>query len=184
MISVEDFQYFKIFLWKVKKKSNIKWSIWIYFFLGAVWGNCRAHSYTQSQAEIVNDGGIRPGKGVQVNLVRVDETHVFKHAEDALQTQTTPSVSSHWLQLSTCNLSLLTHRCWVLETLAVKPTLSYISWESAWGDQSTSIPMSTSRNQTCLLKIDVPVSGFMEHQSPQWALCQGTTFPILSGIPD
>lgn len=28
-----------------------------------------------------------PGQGVLVYLVRVDETHVFKHAEDALQTK-------------------------------------------------------------------------------------------------
>lgn len=32
------------------------------------------------------DGVVKPGQSVQVNLVRGDKTHVFKHAEDALQT--------------------------------------------------------------------------------------------------
>lgn len=35
------------------------------------------------------DGAVKPGKSLQVNLVSVDETHVFKHAEDALQTHNT-----------------------------------------------------------------------------------------------
>lgn len=29
---------------------------------------------------------VKPGKGVQVNLVCIDESHIFKHADDALQT--------------------------------------------------------------------------------------------------
>lgn len=32
---------------------------------------------------------VRPGKGVQVNLVCIDESHIFKHADNALQTNIT-----------------------------------------------------------------------------------------------
>lgn len=58
----------------------------------------------------MNDGVVRPGESVQVNLVRVDETHVFKHAEDALQTQMTGPIASLLflsLLLCTSNLFLL-----------------------------------------------------------------------------
>lgn len=42
-----------------------------------------------------NDEVVKPGQSVQVDLVRGDETHVFKHAEDALHTNTqTGSVTS------------------------------------------------------------------------------------------
>lgn len=53
-----------------------------------------------------NDEVVKPGQSVQVDLVRGDETHVFKHAEDALHTNTqTGSVTS--LLLSISNLSPL-----------------------------------------------------------------------------
>lgn len=32
---------------------------------------------------------VRPGESVQVNLVCIDESHIFKHADDALQTNMT-----------------------------------------------------------------------------------------------
>ena len=50
--------------------------------------NWRTHSYTRALLYSVYEmmGVVRPGESVHVNLVCVDETHVFKHAEDALQT--------------------------------------------------------------------------------------------------
>lgn len=56
--------------------------------------NQRTHSHTRALLPNTwSDGFVRPGESVHVNLVCVDETHVFKHAEDALQTHTTASVT-------------------------------------------------------------------------------------------
>lgn len=45
---------------------------------------------------------------MHVNLVRVDETHVFKHAEDALQRHTTVALTLDFIlnELDTHTLSL------------------------------------------------------------------------------
>lgn len=62
-----------------------------------------------------NYGVVKPGQSVQVNLVRGDKTHVFKHAEDALQTHKHNWI--HQLLLSNSNLSLLS----VIHTFPPEP---------------------------------------------------------------
>lgn len=51
---------------------------------------------------------VRPGERVHVDLIGVDETHVFKHAENALQTQQ-EKLHQILFSLNLCADSIQTH---------------------------------------------------------------------------
>lgn len=65
-----------------------------------------------------------PGKRVQVDLVPVDKAHVFKHAEDALQTQITKLVTS-FIFLNFVYFSLVLSSPVLYQRCAV-------IWQGAW----------------------------------------------------
>lgn len=68
-----------------------------------------------------------PGESLQVNLVCVDEAHVLKHAEHALQTHTTGSVTSLLFCVSVSSILHL-----ISLPVPLSPSLLTLSSYSLW----------------------------------------------------
>lgn len=108
------------------------------------------------------DGVVRPGESVPVNLVCVDETHIFQHAEDTLQTHTTTGSVTSVSYLRVCLIHFVSLIFFSLKPLIITMGVVSSSRErgvyvnsakQGWISFTGSIPVTsilvTSSSETC-----------------------------------